>query len=92
MTLSGKEKAALRGEAHHLTAVVHVGKEGLTPTVFQSLDDALRTATRREDAVALVMIDLDHLRNAAREQGFDVRLDAGTPAGVKAGKTHDIWF
>jgi RNA-binding protein len=43
MTLSGKEKAALRGEAHHLTAVVHVGKEGLTPTVFQSLDDALRT-------------------------------------------------
>ena len=43
MTLSGKEKAALRGEAHHLTALVHVGKEGLTPTVFQSLDDALRT-------------------------------------------------
>ena len=28
----------------------------------ESLDDALRTATRREDAVALVMIDLDHLR------------------------------
>ena len=43
MTLTGKEKAALRGEAHHLTAVVHVGKEGLTPTLFQSLDDALRT-------------------------------------------------
>lgn len=43
MTLSGKEKASLRGEAHHLTAVVHVGKDGLTPAVFQSLDDALRT-------------------------------------------------
>jgi RNA-binding protein len=43
MTLSGKEKAALRGEAHHLTAVVHVGKEGVTPTLVQSLDDALRT-------------------------------------------------
>ena len=43
MTLSGKEKAALRGEAHHLTAVVHVGKEGVTPTLLQSLDDALRT-------------------------------------------------
>ncbi|HEX2085803.1 MAG TPA: diguanylate cyclase [Solirubrobacteraceae bacterium] len=28
----------------------------------ESLDDALRTATRRDDAVALVMIDLDHLR------------------------------
>lgn len=43
MTLTGKEKAALRGEAHHLTAVVHVGKEGLTPSLYQSLDDALRT-------------------------------------------------
>ena len=43
MTLSGKEKAALRGEAHHLTAIVHVGKEGVTPTLVQSLDDALRT-------------------------------------------------
>ena len=43
MTLSGKEKAALRAEAHHLTAIVHVGKEGVTPTLVQSLDDALRT-------------------------------------------------
>lgn len=43
MTLTGKEKAALRGEAHHLTAIVHVGKEGLTQSLFQSLDDALRT-------------------------------------------------
>ncbi len=43
MTLSGKEKAALRAEAHHLPVIVHVGKEGLTPTVFGSLDDALRT-------------------------------------------------
>ena len=43
MTLSGKEKAALRAEAHHLTAVVHVGKDGVTPPLVQSLDDALRT-------------------------------------------------
>ena len=43
MTLTGKEKAALRAEAHHLTAVVHVGKDGVTPTLVQSLDDALRT-------------------------------------------------
>jgi RNA-binding protein len=43
MSLTGKEKAALRGEAHHLTAVVHVGKEGVSPTLLQSLDDALRT-------------------------------------------------
>ncbi len=43
MSLTGREKAALRAEAHHLTAIVHVGKEGLTRTLIQSLDDALRT-------------------------------------------------
>ncbi|HEX4682528.1 MAG TPA: YhbY family RNA-binding protein [Gemmatimonadaceae bacterium] len=43
MPLSSKERAALRGEAHHLTASVHIGQHGLTETVRQSLDDALRT-------------------------------------------------
>ncbi len=43
MTLSGKDKAALRAEAHHLTAIVHVGKDGVSPALVQSLDDALRT-------------------------------------------------
>ena len=41
--ISGKERAALRGEAHHLSALVHLGKEGLTPAVIATLDDALRT-------------------------------------------------
>ena len=35
MTLSSKERAALRAEAHHLDPIVHVGHHGLT--------DALRT-------------------------------------------------
>ena len=43
MTLSSKERAALRGEAHHLTPTVHVGHLGVTPTLRGSLDDALRT-------------------------------------------------
>jgi RNA-binding protein len=43
MALSSKERAALRGEAHHLNALVHVGHEGITPAIRQSLDDALRT-------------------------------------------------
>ena len=42
-SLSGKDRAALRAEAHHLTPTVHVGQHGLTPTLLQSLDDALRT-------------------------------------------------
>jgi RNA-binding protein len=41
--LSSKTRAALRAEAHHLSATVHVGHQGITEAVRQSLDDALRT-------------------------------------------------
>ena len=43
MPLSGKRKAELRAEAHHLRPVVQVGRQGLTDAVRQSVDDALRT-------------------------------------------------
>ena len=43
MALSSRERAGLRAEAHHLTAIVHVGHQGITPTLVQALDDALRT-------------------------------------------------
>jgi RNA-binding protein len=43
MPLSSKERAALRGEAHHLQASVHIGQHGISESVRQSLDDALRT-------------------------------------------------
>jgi RNA-binding protein len=43
MALSSKERAALRGEANHLSASVHVGQHGLTDTVRQTIDDDLRT-------------------------------------------------
>jgi len=41
--LKGRERAELRAEAHHLDPTVHVGQQGLTPTVINALDDALRT-------------------------------------------------
>jgi RNA-binding protein len=41
--VKGKERAALRAEAHHLDATVHVGHQGMSPTLIASLDDALRT-------------------------------------------------
>lgn len=41
--MRGKDRAALRAEAHHLSAIVHVGQGGLTRAVIGSLDDALRT-------------------------------------------------
>ncbi len=41
--MKGSDRAELRSEAHHLSPTVHVGHQGLTPTLIQSLDDALRT-------------------------------------------------
>lgn len=43
MTLSSKERAALRAHAHHLEVAVHVGHQGVTDAVKQTLDDTLRT-------------------------------------------------
>ncbi len=43
MPLSSKERAALRAEAHHLSASVHVGQHGVTDSVRQTVDDDLRT-------------------------------------------------
>jgi len=43
MALSSKDRAALRAEAHHLGASVHVGQHGVTDAVRQTIDDALRT-------------------------------------------------
>lgn len=43
MALTGKERAALRAEAHHLRPTVHIGHHGLTDALRSSLDDALRT-------------------------------------------------
>ena len=43
MSMTGKDRASLRAEAHHLKALVHIGHSGLTPTLLKSLDDVLRT-------------------------------------------------
>lgn len=43
MPITGKERAELRAEAHHLDPLVHVGAQGITPTLIGALDDALRT-------------------------------------------------
>jgi RNA-binding protein len=43
MTITSKERAELRAEAHHLSPLVHVGHQGLTESLLKALDDALRT-------------------------------------------------
>lgn len=43
MTLTSRQRAALRAQAHHLGVTVHIGHQGVTDAARQSLDDALRT-------------------------------------------------
>ncbi len=43
MSLTSKDRAELRKHAHHMPVMVHVGHQGLTDSVRQTLDDALRT-------------------------------------------------
>ena len=43
MSLTSKQRAELRADAHHLRPLVQVGHGGIGPAVIASLDDALRT-------------------------------------------------
>ncbi len=74
MTISSKQRAALRAEAHHLQALVHVGHGGVTRTVLQTIDDALRT--RELVKLHIVKRDGDELRDVvgalANDLGADV--------------------
>lgn len=82
MTLTSKERAELRAHAHHLAVTVHVGHQGLTATVRQSLDDALRTKelvkiqfSKNSDATAK-----DAANDLAREMKADVVQTIGRTA------------
>jgi RNA-binding protein len=39
--LTGTARKYLRGLAHHLNPVVHIGKTGLAPSILRALDEAL---------------------------------------------------
>ena len=82
MTLDSRARAELRAHAHHLPVMVHIGHQGLTDAVRQSLDDALRT---RE------LVKIQFARNAdarpkeaatalARDLGADVVQTIGRTA------------
>jgi RNA-binding protein len=43
VTLSSKERAELRAQAHHLQVMVHVGHQGATESLKQALDEAFTT-------------------------------------------------
>jgi RNA-binding protein len=40
MTLSSKERAELRAQAHHLSVAVHIGHQGVTEALRKTLDES----------------------------------------------------
>ena len=84
-SLRGKDRAALRGEAHHLTAIVHVGKEGITPTLLASLEDALRT----RELVKVQIIKSADLR--AREAARELATATGAEVVQVIGRTTTLY-
>lgn len=65
MPLTSKQRAELRAAAHHLKPVVHVGKDGLTAPVLDTLDDALRT---RE----LIKVQAGRMAGSARDAASEM--------------------
>lgn len=39
--MTGKERALLRSQAHHIEPIINIGKESLTPAVTNAVDEAL---------------------------------------------------
>ena len=73
MSMTGKERAALRAEAHHLDVKVHIGHAGITPAILTSLDDVLRT----HELVKLQVAKASELsaRDAARDVAAAMRAE-----------------
>ncbi|HVE80377.1 MAG TPA: YhbY family RNA-binding protein [Gemmatimonadaceae bacterium] len=85
MTLTSKARAELRAEAHHLDPAVHVGHQGLTPTLVASVDDALRT---RE----LVKVHLARTADVpAKEAAAQLAAQLGADVVQVIGKTATLY-
>jgi len=67
--MKGKERANLRAEAHHLNPTVHVGHQGLSDAVIQTILDALAT---RE----LVKIDISRNLDSTPKEAARLLADA----------------
>ncbi|HEY2374573.1 MAG TPA: ribosome assembly RNA-binding protein YhbY [Gemmatimonadaceae bacterium] len=71
--LSSKARAALRAEAHHLAVTIHVGHQGVTEAVRQSLEDALRT--RELVKIQFSRNDDSDVRNVANDLARSTEAD-----------------
>lgn len=85
MSMTGKSRAALRAEAHHLTIQVHVGHAGLTPALLKSLDDVLRT----HELVKVQVAKAGDL--TAKDAATQVANELGTEVVQVIGRTFTVY-
>lgn len=85
MTLTSKRRAELRAEAHHLQPAVQIGQQGMTPSLVQTLDDALRT---RE----LVKVQFGrHAELGARDAAHQLAAATGADVVQVIGRTTTLY-
>ena len=85
MTLTSKQRAELRAEAHHLNAAVHLGHHGATPSLVQTVDDALRTHE-------LVKVQLNRTADARpKEVANDLAAKLGAEVVQVIGRTATLY-
>jgi RNA-binding protein len=85
VTLSSKDRADLRKHAHHLQVAVHIGHQGLTPTVKQTLDDVLRTKE---------LVKIQFAKNAevkAKQAANDLAKELGADVVQTIGRTATLF-
>ncbi|MBL0939442.1 MAG: YhbY family RNA-binding protein [Gemmatimonadaceae bacterium] len=85
MSMTGKERAELRSEAHHLDVKVHIGHAGLTDALLGSLDDVLRT----RELVKLQVAKAGEL--SAKEAANDVAEKMGAEVIQVIGRTFTLY-
>jgi RNA-binding protein len=73
MTLTGKQKAKLKGQAHHLKPVIHVGRAG----VLEPQINSIKRALHEHELIKIKFLDYkDHKQeiseNIAKETGSEI--------------------
>lgn len=85
MSMTGKERAGLRSEAHHLDVQVHIGHAGITPALLTSLDDVLRT----RELVKVQVAKAGEL--SAKEAANDIAQQLGAEVIQVIGRTFTVY-
>ena len=103
MTMTGKERAALRSECNRLKTTVHIGHAGADDAAVRSLDDVLRTILEilaRQPEVGLARVWLAETgascplcRDRTGERALHLRASAGAPLAALPGTlaTVTVW-